>query len=99
MTDNCRTDPREDGDNVAKRSTKKNRMNWNGSAVKWMKTHTIEDMKALVCELSEEGKDVSEMVEVVNELESIVHHDPNPELVPGAFAHIEPLNHRQRATT
>lgn len=42
-------------------------------AMDWMKHHTIEDAKELVCEISSRGKDVQDMVEVVRELEDIAH--------------------------
>jgi hypothetical protein len=35
----------------------------------------MQDMKELVCEMSSEGKDVSELVEVVNKLEEIAEHE------------------------
>lgn len=46
-------------------------------AIDWMKHHTIDDAKDLVCEISGEGEDVQDMVEVVRELEEIANsiHD------------------------
>lgn len=47
-------------------------------AVDWMKHHTIDDAKDLVCEISDEGEDVQDMVEVVQELEEMansIHHE------------------------
>ena len=42
-------------------------------AREWLKTHTIEDLRALVCELSERGEDVRHLVEVVDEIDKLAH--------------------------
>lgn len=47
-------------------------------AIDWMRHHTIDDAKDLVCEISDEGEDVQDMVEVVRELEEMadsIHHE------------------------
>lgn len=41
--------------------------------VDWMKHHTVEDAKDLVVEISSEGEDVTEIVDIVNELEKMAH--------------------------
>ncbi|MFQ5909137.1 MAG: hypothetical protein ACE5IJ_00255 [Thermoplasmata archaeon] len=59
---------------VRKKTIRKKRVKGNDKeAIDWMKHHTIEDAKELVCEISGRGKDVQEMVDVVCELEEIVH--------------------------
>ncbi|MFQ6128036.1 MAG: hypothetical protein ACE5QW_03950 [Thermoplasmata archaeon] len=59
---------------VRKKAIRKKRVKANEKeAIDWMKHHTIEDAKELVCEISSEGKDVHDMVEVVRELEEIAN--------------------------
>lgn len=59
---------------VRKKAVRKKKVKANDAeAMDWMKHHTIDDAKELVCEISSRGKDVQEMVEVVRELEDIAH--------------------------
>jgi len=41
----------------------------------WMKTHSVQDMEAIVTELATEGEDVKEMAEVVHELEEMAEEE------------------------
>ena len=55
---------------VRKRAVRKKKVKGSDAeAMDWIKHHTIEDAKELVCEISSRGKDVREMVEVMRELE------------------------------
>ena len=38
----------------------------------WLGTHTLQDIRELAQELSEEGEDVTELVTAVNELEALL---------------------------
>lgn len=64
---------------VQKKAIKKRKLKASvEEAVDWMKHHTIDDAKDLVCEISDEGEDVQDMVEVVRELEEMansIHHE------------------------
>jgi len=75
LSDKYRTAMRRDVISVVqKKAVRKKKVRWNDAeAMDWMKHHTIEDAKELVCEISSRGKDVREMVEVVRELEDIAH--------------------------
>ena len=42
------------------------------SANDWLSTHTLEDIRELAQELSDNGEDVSELVSAVNELEEVL---------------------------
>jgi hypothetical protein len=60
---------------VRKKAIRKKKVKGSESeAMDWIKHHTIEDAKELVCEISSRGEDVQEMVDVVRELEEISHH-------------------------
>jgi hypothetical protein len=60
---------------VRKKAIRKRRVKGSKSeAMEWIKHHTIEDAKELVCEISSKGEDVQEMVDVVRELEEIAHN-------------------------
>jgi hypothetical protein len=43
----------------------------NNEVVDWLKNHSLKDMKDLAQEMSTEGEDVSDLVDVINELEEI----------------------------
>lgn len=59
---------------VRKKAIRKKRVKASAEdAIDWMKHHTIEDAKELVCEISSKGEDANDMVTVVRELEDIVH--------------------------
>jgi len=59
---------------VRKKAVRKKKVKTNDAeAMDWMKHHTIEDAKELVCEISSKGKDMQDMVDVVRELEDIAH--------------------------
>ena len=75
LSDKYRTAIRRDVISVVrKKAVRKKKVKGNDAeAMDWMKHHTIEDAKELVCEISSRGKDVREMVEVVRELEDIAH--------------------------
>ena len=75
MSDKYRTAIRRDVISVVrKKAVRKKKVKGNDAeAMDWMKHHTIEDAKELVCEISSRGRDVREMVEVVRELEDIAH--------------------------
>ncbi len=38
----------------------------------WLQTHTLQDIRELAQELSDNGEDVSELVQAVNELEQLL---------------------------
>ena len=38
----------------------------------WLSTHTLQDIRELAQELSDQGEDVSELVDAVNELEEVL---------------------------
>ncbi len=42
------------------------------SAENWLNTHTLQDIRELAQELSDDGEDVSELVTAVNELEELL---------------------------
>ena len=39
----------------------------------WMKYHTIQDLRDLVFELYNRGEDISEMVELIHQMDSMAH--------------------------
>ncbi len=41
-------------------------------ADEWLRSHTLQDIRELAQELSDNGEDVSELVQAVNELEQIL---------------------------
>ena len=41
-------------------------------ANEWLQTHTLQDIRELAQELSDNGEDVSELVQAVNELEQLL---------------------------
>lgn len=75
LSDNYRTAKRWDVTSVVrKKAVRKKKVKTNDAeAMDWMRHHTIEDAKELVCEISSKGKDVQDMVDVVRELEDIAH--------------------------
>lgn len=75
LSDNYRTAMRWDVTSVVrKKAVRKKKVKVNDAeAMDWIKHHTIEDAKELVCEISSRGKDVQDMVDVVRELEDIAH--------------------------
>lgn len=60
---------------TSKRKQRNKRPRVSRETREWLEHHTMQDMKELVCEMSSEGKDVSELVEVVNTLEEIAEHE------------------------
>ena len=63
---------------VRKKAIRKRRVKGSKSeAMEWIKHHTIDDAKELVCEISSRGEDVQDMVNVVRELEEIAEHRRN----------------------
>ncbi len=51
-------------------------------ADEWLRSHTLQDIRELAQELSDNGEDVSELVEAVNELEQVLA-DANAENAAG----------------
>ena len=39
--------------------------------IDWLKHHSLSDMKSLAREMSDSGEDISDLIEIINEFESI----------------------------
>ncbi len=56
------------------------------SASDWLSTHTLQDIRALAHELSDNGEDVTELVTAVNELEELLEETHVEEAAVGSEA-------------
>ena len=55
---------------MARRTTRP--QNPDNPATEWLSTHTLQDVRELAQELSDQGEDVKELVSAVNELEHLL---------------------------
>jgi hypothetical protein len=46
---------------------------YDGHAIEWMKTHTIEDLKMMAFNLDQQGEDSNELWHLINDLRVMSH--------------------------